>query len=129
MCVDFNCNGHQHSAAPLLFFAGFAFWLAAVLSCLQWFPFLFAAHQSFLFAAVSFSVCSGSFLFGAFVFCCSLFCLQRVPCGTLYHLITHTYLQGMKKEGEKKKLYFNNCLNNCLDFSKKKGKIWLFLII
>ena len=72
MCVDFNCNGHQHSAAPHLFFAGFAFWLAAVLSCLQWFPFLFAAHQSFLFAAVSFFVCSVRFLFAA-----DLFCLER----------------------------------------------------
>ena len=112
-----NCNGHQHSAAPLLFFAVFAFWLTAVLSFVcNGFLFLFAAHQSFLFAAVSSLVCSGflfclqfiffacsrSFLFGAFVFFCCLFCLQRVPCGPLYHLITHTYFERDTKEGEKK---------------------------
>ena len=27
-----------------------------------------------------------------------------------------------EKGGRKKKLYFNNCLDNCLDFSKKKRK-------
>ena len=53
----------KNSAAPL---CGFSFLLSSgSLFWLQWFPFLFAAHQSFLFAAI-------------------LIFLQRVPCGQSY---------------------------------------------
>ena len=81
------------SSSPSLLCSFCFFVCSGSLFCLQWFPFLFAVHQSFLFEAVSFFVCSVRFLFAAHLFClqrsffvCSapfllaafIFCLQRI---------------------------------------------------
>ena len=64
-CLRFNKRvsqcGIEFSKLLQLLFAVFPFYFPAV----EWFPFLFVAHQSFLFAAI-------------------IIFLQRVPCGQSY---------------------------------------------